>query len=125
MMERGAKFMTYLINPSVFYWVSVLSTLKDVMVACIIFGCIVATISWVSYCMYKDLEEEGYLRGPRIISVIIIIIGIFGAVFIPSKETMITILVAKAATVENIGWTFDTLKEAVDYIVKAIAEIKG
>ena len=116
--------MTYLIEPSVFYWINVLSALKDVMVGCIIFGSIVATISWVSYWMYKDLEEEGYLRGPRIISVIIIFIGIFGAVFIPSKETMITMLVAKTATLENVGWTVDALKEVVDYIVKAISEIK-
>lgn len=117
--------MTYLIDPKVFYWINVLSSLNGFMVGCIIVGIIVTTISWVTYWMYCDDEGEDYLKSVRILSLVILVVGVVGAVFIPNKETLITMLVAKTVTVENVGWTVDTLKEAVDYIVEAIAKIKG
>ncbi len=51
-------------------------------------------------------------------------IGLLGVVFIPDKQTMIEMLVAKTATVENAEWTVDAVKQAVDYIVSAIQTLK-
>ena len=45
---------------------------------------------------------------------------IFICVFMPSKAVCIEMLVAKTATFDNVNWTVDQLKEAVDYIVSAM-----
>lgn len=47
------------------------------------------------------------------------------AVFMPSKETVIAMEIAKLATAENIMWTVDQLKNIVDYITESIARIAG
>ena len=51
---------------------------------------------------------------------------VFGliVIFAPSKQTMIEMLVAKYATVDNAEWTADALKSLVDYIVQAAQAIK-
>ena len=117
--------MTYLIEPSVFYWMQVLDAVKTIAIVFAIISFIIATIVWGTYAAEGEDEEKGWLRAPRIASVVAFCLFVLVAAFVPSKETMIAMLVAKTATVENIGWTADTLKEAVDYIVEAIAKIKG
>ena len=47
------------------------------------------------------------------------------AIFLPSKETLISMMIAKYATKENLGMTVEGIKSAVDYIMDAIKEIKG
>lgn len=117
--------MTYLIEPSVFYWMQVLDAAKSLSVVMAIISFIVATIAWGAYITDGDEDDKTWLRTPRVASVVVFILSVLAATFIPSKETLITMLVAKAATVENVGWTVDALKEVVDYIVEAIAKIKG
>lgn len=117
--------MTYLIDPKVFYWINVLDTLGTVMAVCAILGGISSIVIWITYWTYCEDEGEDYLKGLRITVLVVTVVGIVASVFIPNKETLIAMLVAKTATVENVGWTVDTLKEAVNYIVEAIAKIKG
>lgn len=52
-----------------------------------------------------------------------VIAGLF-LVFVPSKETLIEMMIAKQATYENTTWTVDALKSAVDYVVQAIQSLK-
>ena len=52
-----------------------------------------------------------------------IVAGLF-LVFVPSKETLIEMMIAKQATYENATWTVDALKSAVDYVVQAIQSLK-
>ena len=117
--------MTYLIDPKVFYWINVLDTLGSVMAVCAILGGIASIIVWITYWTYCEDEDKDFLKGLRITVLVVTVVGIVASVFIPNRETLIAMLVAKTATVENIGWSVDTLKEAVDYIVEAIAKIKG
>ena len=56
-----------------------------------------------------------------IISLVTLIISLF----IPSKETLISMMIAKYATKENLSMTVEGIKSAVDYIVNAMKEIKG
>jgi hypothetical protein len=117
--------MTYLIDPKVFYWINVLDTLRTVMAVCAILGGLASITVWLMYWVYHEDEGKDYLKGQRITVLVVAVVGIVASVFIPNKETLIAMLVAKTATVENVGWSVDTLKEAVDYIVEAIAKIKG
>lgn len=117
--------MTYIIEPSVFYWMNVIDGAKTVSVICAVFGMIAAVIVWGSYFADGGEFEEGWLKGPRIATLVAVVVGTLAAVFLPSKEALVAMLVAKTATVENVGWTVDALKEAVDYIVEAISKIRG
>lgn len=44
-------------------------------------------------------------------------------VFIPPRETLIEMQIARFATVENTEWALDAIKSATDYIVSAIKEL--
>ena len=45
-------------------------------------------------------------------------------IFVPSKSTMIEMMIAKYATYENADWTVESLKSVVDYIVEAFKAVK-
>jgi len=47
-----------------------------------------------------------------------------GVIFIPSRNTMLEMQIARYATYENAEWTVETIKSAVDYIVQAIGSLK-
>ena len=44
-------------------------------------------------------------------------------VFIPPRETLIEMQIARFTTVENAEWALDAIKSATDYIVSAIKEL--
>ena len=58
------------------------------------------------------------------VSIGVCIVAVLFLVFVPSKETLIEMMIAKQATYENATWTVDALKSAVDYIVQAIQSLK-
>jgi len=45
-------------------------------------------------------------------------------VFIPPRETLIEMQIARFTTVENAEWALDAVKSATDYIVSAIKELQ-
>lgn len=136
--------MNYIINPSWFYWLQLLSdskTIITVISALITAGLIVAIIAaCVYYAMgyrYRNnIDEDGvawdsdwsnYLLAKKFVKILfpITIICLIISILIPSKETLISMMIAKYATKENLSITVDGIKSAVDYIVNAMKEIKG
>lgn len=117
--------MNYIINPSLFYWISVLNGLKAIcIVALIISAALTIVFSiMVITCDYWDDEEEKKARKILKHTAITVIISAIGIVFIPGKETMIEMLIAKTATVENTEMTIDAIKSLVDYIVEAMKAV--
>ena len=115
--------MTYIINPMWFYFIDVISALKFIVT---VVGALCAiAAAFFSWCKIDPIKEEEQKELNKIIKpfVIISIAALIVWAFLPSKETMITMMVAKFATYENTAWTLDTVKAAVDYIVNAIASI--
>lgn len=114
--------MNYIVNPNWFYWVNVLTDLNIVcFVLAIISGIILAIIvigSTIDLC-FDDFKKL------VVICAIIFAISVLGAIFIPTEETMLKIMIAKYVTKENLNMTVDGIKSAVDYIVNAMKEIKG
>lgn len=114
--------MNYIINPSWFYWVNVLTALNIVcFVFAIISGIILAIIiigSTIDLC-FDDFKKL------VVICAIVFAISVLGAIFIPTEETILKIMIAKYATKENLSMTVEGIKSAVDYIVNAMKEIKG
>lgn len=139
----------YIIDPEVFYWMNVLSAVRIVMIVIasfvlIGFICLIVTYIWqrsglnrpeepeegneydkrrYQRQMKEYVQEKEYIEAIRKWMIATAVIGvIFGiiAIFIPSKQTSIEMLVARTATFENVDWTVAQVKEIVDYIVNAL-----
>jgi hypothetical protein len=80
----------------------------------------------VPVCLAEAFDKDDYakIRKWAIPITSVGIILILAGVFIPSKETLITMKVAELATKENITLTAQQLKEIVDYIINALKELK-
>lgn len=72
----------------------------------------------------KDNEDYLLAKKIRNVSGIILVISFATIVFVPSKNTLIEMMIAKQATYDNAQWTLETLKSAVDYIISAIQSVK-
>jgi len=122
----------YVINPQVFYWISVLSILQTVFAT---IGVIFATafICLVTGWVYNAVEmKRGYERNAlymkvfktwTIVTGIVSFVLITAAIFIPGRTTSIEMLIAKTATFDNVNWTVQQVKDIVDYIITAIKSI--
>lgn len=110
----------YIIEPTWFYWLSVVDHLRFTVEA----GLFIVGIGIIGLICFGPLIEELDIRKWLKIGVITLIPLMILAVFIPSQETLITMMVAKYATYENVGLTVDALQSAVDYIIQSIQSLK-
>ena len=128
--------MNYIINPSWFYWLGVVNSMRGFMlaafiVAIIVIGVALILIPWnVSMIReFPDLSDDErknvrfFTKALKVAIGVCVASGLF-LVFVPSKETLIEMMIAKQATYENATWTVDALKNAVDYVVQAIQSLK-
>ena len=139
----------YIIDPSVFYWMNVMSILQTVMAVLggfTLVGCLCLIVTYICdkhglhepkkpdedsrYEMkhYQDRLDgyNEYLQDVKMIKKYMLITLTVGAlfviisIFIPSKHTSVEMLVAKTATFDNVNWSVQQVKEIVDYIVSAL-----
>ena len=117
--------MDYIINPMWIYWINVLNGLKILSIALtgIAIGCtLIMGIIWISTSL-SDEEEKSVLKSLKIF--FFCALGFVTiAIFIPSKETMIEMLVARFATHSNIALGVEQVKEIVDYIITTLNAVK-
>ena len=113
----------YIINPSIFYWMNVLDTIRGMTIFITVMSVTLLVIAIVFYFMSIDVEEYKEAKTYRkliFIAVIIMAISSIIIIFIPDKRTSIEMLIARTATYENAQLTVQGIKEVVDYIVQAI-----
>lgn len=110
----------YIISPAWFYWVNVIDVVKCFAIVSAIILLLGAGL--VSLMFMDDVFADERKRYSKILPKIAIagVIFLLAAIFIPSKETLIEMQVAKYATWENAEWTADAIKDLVDYIANAI-----
>lgn len=117
--------MNYIIKPSWFYWLNVL---EGIRVACITFAIIagVATVIllFAREDCFKDDEEYKTITKWLKACPVLLVISVLVIIFVPSKQTLIEMQIAKYATYENAQWTVDSIKSAVDYVIEAIKGLK-
>ena len=123
--------MNYIINPAWFYWMSVASGIKMVVLVVAILMLFPCVGFFINACIEAECEYDGFddddaKRSLKVsgkwLAISIVLFVVFA--FVPSKDTLIEMQVAKLATVENANWTLETIKSAVDYIVEAIKSMK-
>ena len=128
--------MNYIINPSWFYWLGVVESMRHFMVAALIISIALIIVSLIIIPVninmireFPDMSDDErktvqfFTKALKIAIVELIISGLI-LMFVPSKETLIEMMIAKQATYENATWTVDTLKSAVDYVIQAIQSLK-
>lgn len=128
--------MNYIINPSWFYWLGVVESMRHFMIvafiisiAAIIVAIIIVPVDMRMIREFPDMSDDErktvqfFTKALKIAIVALIISGLI-LMFVPSKETLIEMMIAKQATYENATWTVDTLKSAVDYVIQAIQSLK-
>ena len=128
--------MNYIINQSWFYWLGVVNSMRGFMlaafiVAIIVIGVALIIITWNmsmirEFPSLSDDERKNvrfFTKALKVAIGVCVASGLF-LVFVPSKETLIAMMIAKQATYENATWTVDALKNAVDYVVQAIQSLK-
>lgn len=68
----------------------------------------------------RDLLKIKQTSNWAVITMVIGLVMVLMAIFIPSKQTSIEMLVARTATFDNVDWTVAQVKEIIDYIVSAL-----
>lgn len=128
--------MNYIINPSWFYWLGVVNSMRSFMIAAFVIAIIVIGVSLIiipvevkmiqdfpTMCADERKTVMFFTKALKVAIGVCIIVGLF-LVFVPSKNTLVEMMIAKQATYENATWTVDALKSAVDYVVQAIQSLK-
>lgn len=117
----------YIIDPTWFYWLSVVKSLRATLVilaVLLIVGVIIAGTEYgfanIKPIFDSDIETMKKCRNVIKYASIAIMVCLLCVTFIPSKETLIEMQIAKYATWKNASWTVDQIKAVVDYIIKAI-----
>lgn len=128
--------MNYIINPSWFYWLGVVNSMRGFMlaafiVAVIAVGVALTVISWTTSIIREfpnvtddDRKTRQFFTKALKPAIGVCILAALFLIFVPSKDTLIEMMIAKQATYENATWTLDALKSAVDYVVQAIQSLK-
>lgn len=129
--------MTYIINPMWFYWLSVADKICRATCSLAILLAIFSATAYIVTAAFKfnSLDDDGFDRecsdyiagtkAQRVATVLAILAVIMSAIytFIPSRETLIEMQIARFTTVENAEWTLGAIKSATDYIISAIKEL--
>lgn len=113
--------MNYIINPSWFYWVEVSNTVR---VSFFAVGCVGLCISIPTLAMMiSDCWEEKDktpLRKLRKTLIILFSVMLIVAVFIPSQQTLIQMMLAKFATYENVANAYQAILDGAKYILEGL-----
>ena len=119
-----------------YIWLGVIESMRYFMIAAFIISiaAIIVAIIIVPVDMrmirdFPDMSDDErktvqfFTKALKIAIAALVISGLI-LMFVPSKETLIEMMIAKQATYENATWTLDTLKSAVDYVIQAIQSLK-
>lgn len=120
----------YIIDPKWFYLVDVIS---DFEVALIFIGVLSLVVLLVfvgvqASVVADEFSEDGKARETARLQKIIKLFAIPAvcillAVLLPSEKTMYEMMIAKYITHENISFSVEAVKSAVDYIVEALKAV--
>ena len=116
------------INPMWFYWLNIVDTLNGTIAVAALIAVIAGVIILLlGISTLVDDEDEVMAKRFLKLGAVFIIIAVvcwLGYIFVPNKETLIEMQVAKLATPENAAITAEKLKEVVDYIIEKVATLK-
>lgn len=114
---------TSVISPKIFYLMDVLGALEWLCFAGVI-GCLILSACCVGCYADSYGDEKDWIKYAIRLGVMTVVLAVL-IVLIPSKDTMLTMLVADMITYENIELTKESAMALVNYIVEQVEEITG
>lgn len=113
--------MQPIINPFIFYLISVAENLKIVSIVTLTVagGALFILILWA---FFEGEFSDSLVRPTKIISIILVIFLLI-SVFLPSQEACYQMLVAYAVTPNNLEMVKDTGVSIGDYIIESAKDI--
>jgi hypothetical protein len=121
--------MEPVIDPWIIYWVSVLnnigSTLSLIVCMSVVSSVIIGVVHLVDLSdnYSDDLGFPNWFKYFKL-SIAVACISSLICVFIPDKQTMLTMMVASYITPDNLNVTTDYIVELVQRITEAVKEVK-
>lgn len=121
-----------IINPIWIYWLDVLESIKFVVglvmiISFLIIGFYIIVIG-ATFEEYRDEDEEKKFKNlvsKTKLAVCIWVSVLFISAFVPSKDTLIAMFIAKNVTVEKVVQGKEVVKDTVDYIFEKIKEVNN
>ena len=117
--------MSYYINPWWFYWARVSSAFKGLATAGAIICAFLAIAVITAICGggFDEKDKEAAERGFVALLALALLLTL-AAVFIPNRDTLIEMQIARLATKEKVADAVDSIKTAVDYVIDAVKSLK-
>lgn len=112
-----------IINPIMIYLMNVMSKIGEMAPFILIFSIFVLALLFVTSPARNSSEDKRQHKAIIKIATITATISLFLSIFIPSRDTMIAMLVAKHVTIENIQSGKEVVKDSIDYIFEKIKEL--
>lgn len=122
--------MNPIISPLTIYLINLMDPLHAVFIGACIAFLVLGILYGIDYLDNKDSSTEKYQKqaqkalGRTRRMAVICVLCMLLAVFVPSKNTIIEMIVAQNITVDNINAGEEKLKEAIDYLVDKVKETK-
>ena len=111
----------YVINPMWFYLLQVVDGVQGVFFVVAILSVIVLIVcGMIAFALYiGDCYEDESEKIAKCLrpTVLILVVSMLLVVFIPSKQTLIEMEIAKHATYSNVESVKEQIKDAADYIL--------
>ena len=131
--------MNYIVDPNLIYLLTVVDKFKifiGIITAFLIvglgilIGCTIYNYVESENPEYRDESRKWNRKWYKWCKRLSISVSVFTVlfialfIFVPSKDTIVCMEIAKTATYENVELGFQRLKEAVDYVINAINSLK-
>ena len=126
--------MTPIINPWIFYLLSVADKFQIVNIFSLVILGFVLFIGFICFreeldSVYNTKDEnekiiQNYKKKVKY-PLIIFIINLFLLLFVPGKETLTKMIIANVVTYENVDAGVDTTKEIIDYVFEKIDNLNA
>lgn len=114
--------MQPIINPFIFYLISVFGNLKIVSIIMIAITTVALFITLILWVFFEGYFSDNFIKAIKI-TFIIMVIFLLLSIFIPSQETCYQMLVASAVTPDNLEIIKDTGISIGDYIIENAKDI--
>lgn len=116
--------MEPIISPWLIYVLGIIPTLKFILaILCFILP-VISFLIFTQYDMEYDGDDKKFYKKLIKILLMAFIISVLSLIFIPSKDTVIAMMVSKNITVENLSQGKEIVKNSIDYIFEKIEQIK-
>lgn len=109
--------MQPIINPKIFYFIHLFENIRLLSFMIIVLLSVALVFILADCCLQEDIKQlKTFMHNKK--TILVLTISVLLIIFIPSKDTMITMLISQNITTNNINSVKSQIFEVVDYIVK-------